>query len=148
MANLKQSEIGPLQCVLFPYEFSMDNIQAACLYESIDYLNFRKICTIEAIDTQHFSLQALPQWVPLEEIHLFVEQLVESIIQQGQNQSLETLLSPLLHKLLKKHTTNPIENKEQVYHLYDELKKCSNYVTDPEGNKLWKKLSGQDLLKG
>ena len=147
LTTLKQADVGPLQYVLFPHEFSLDNLQAACLCESLDFLNFRKICVIESKDLSHFILKALPQWVPLEEIQLFVEQLVEAIMQRGQNQSFEALLTPLLHKLLKKHMVQPIENKEQVYHLYDELKQCSNYVTDPEGNKLWRKLSGQDLLK-
>ena len=147
LSLLKQSEVGPLQCVLFPHEFSLDNLQAACLQESIDYLNFRKICTIESIDAHRFLLKSLPQWIPIEQAQLFVEQLVESIMQRGQNQSLEVLLTPLLHQLLKKHPIRPIENKEQVYRLYDELKTCSNYITDPEGNKLWQRLSGQDLLK-
>lgn len=148
LSTLKQSEVGPLQCVLFPHEFSLDNLQAACLQESIDYLNFRKICTIESIDIHRFHLKSLPQWVPIEQAQLFVEQLVESIMQRGQNQSLEVLLTPLLHQLLKRYSIRPIENKEQVYRLYDELKTCSNYITDPEGNKLWRKLSGPDLIKG
>lgn len=147
LSDLKQVEIGPLQCTLFPYEFSLDNLQAACLQESMDYLNFRKICVMEMLQPNRFSLKALPQWVPLEEAQLFVEQLIESIMQHGQNQSLEVLLTPLLHKLLKKRAFDPIENKEQVYHLYDELRKCSNYITDPAGNKLWKRLTGQDLFK-
>ena len=137
-----------MQCVLFPHEFSLDNLQSACLQESIDYLNFRKICTIESIDAHRFLLKSLPQWIPIEQAQLFVEQLVESIMQRGQNQSLEVLLTPLLYRLLKKHPIRPIENQEQVYRLYDELKTCSNYITDPEGNKLWRRLSGQDLLKG
>ena len=53
------------------------------------------------LQPNRFSLKALPQWVPLEEAQLFVEQLIESIMEHGQNQSLEVLLTPLLHKLLK-----------------------------------------------
>lgn len=147
LSELKQSEIGPLQCILFPHEFSLDNLQAACLQESMDYLVFRKICVIEMPQPNHFLLKALPQWVPMEEAQLFVEQLIESITQRGQNQSLEILLTPLLHKLLKKRTFDPIENEEKVHHLYNELKKCCHYITDPEGNKLWQRLTGQDLFK-
>ena len=144
---LGKNDVGPLQNVLFPHTFTLNQVDAACLSESIDYLNLRKICSIKPKASQQFELHALPQWVPLEQIDVFINHLVQSLSQYGQSQSLTHLFEPFLHKLSKVQKVEPVANEEQVRLLQEQLAHCQNPITDPEGHKLWKQLSESDLLR-
>ena len=144
---LKQGMVGSLQDLLLPYIFSLEDLEAASLAEALDYLKLRKICTINQEQSNQFSLVALPQWVSLEQVELFVNHLVETLIQYGQNISLERFFTPFLHKLLRTKMFPPITKVEQVDLLQDQLKLCENGITDPEGKKLWNRISENDLMR-
>ena len=144
---LEKNQMGPLQNILFPYTIVLNQVDAACLAESIDYLTLRKICTIKPKTEQHFELYALPQWVPLKQIEVFVNHLVLSLSQYGQSQSLKHLFEPFLHKLLQFYEPEPIVNEGQVRLLQEQLSFCQNAITDPDGHKLWKQFTESDLLR-
>jgi len=147
LKTLQQEDIGPLQTLLFPDNITLNDIQAACLYDAIDYLKLRKICLIEAISSHEFQLKAIPTWVPLDQIDLFVEQLIEKLINYGQNQSLKQLVEPLLQKIVQKRSFPSIESQDQVENLCKELNNCQNYITDLEGHPLWKRLFIEEFFK-
>lgn len=145
---LKEEYKAVLQTLLFPHPFKLDVEKAAYLSEAVDYLNFRNICKIQEQADCQFILQAIPQWIPVEEIDLFIEQLTASLMQQGQNQTLEQLFEPLLIKLAFRRSFVPVESQLQVEKLHQTLSLCKNYITDPQGNPLWKRLSLPDFFKG
>ena len=144
---LEKNEVGPLQNILFPHIFTLNQIDAACLMESIDYLALRKICSLKSKSAQQFELHALPQWVPLEQIDVFISHLIQSLSQYGQSQSLLHLFEPFLHKLSQAYMPEPVLNEDQVQLLQEQLSRCQNPITDPEGHKLWKQFSESDLLR-
>lgn len=144
---LEKNDVGPLQNVLFPYVFTLNQVDAACLTESMDYLTLRKICSVKSKTLQQFELCALPQWVPLKQMDVFINHLIQSLQQYGQNQSLLHLFEPFLHKLSRVYTPDPVFNEEQVSLLQEHLSLCQNSITDPEGHKLWKQFSESDLLR-
>ena len=144
---LEKNEIGPLQNILFPYTFTLNQVDAACLTESMDYLTWRKICSVKSKTAQQFELHALPQWVPLKQIDVFINHLIQSLSQYGQSQSLLHLFEPFLHKLSQAYIPDPVLNEEQVRLLQEQLNLCQNPITDPEGRKLWKQFSETDLLR-
>lgn len=145
-SQLKKEQVGVLQTLLFPHTFDLDALQATCLQESIDYLRLRKICTIQALTDHQFQLQAIPQWLPLDELDLFIQQLVEGLIQWGQNRPLEQLFEPLLQQLLKKFSFTEVTSQAQVENLYQELQAYSTYLTDPSGHRIWSRWTAEDLL--
>lgn len=142
---LEKNNVGPLQNILFPHTFTLDGVDAACLTESIDYLTLRKICYVKSKSAQQFELHALPQWVPLKQIDVFINHLIQSLSQYGQSQSLLHLFEPFLHKLSRAYIPDPVLNEAQVQLLQEQLSHCQNSITDPEGHKLWKQLSESDL---
>ncbi len=147
LKNLKQGEIGTLQTLLFPQIIELNELASACISESIDYLTLRKICILKPVKNCQFQLEAMPPWVPLAHTDLFIDQLIESLTHYGQNQSLEHLFEPLLQRILKQHTFPSIESQNQVENLYQELNHCPNYITEPNGNPLWKRLSLEEFFK-
>lgn len=142
---LEKNDVGPLQNILFPHTFTLNQIDAACLSESVDYLNLRKICSIKSKTSQQFELLAFPQWVPPNQVDVFINHLIQSLSQYGQSQSLMHLFEPFLRKLSQSYISEPITNEEQVRLLQEQLNLCQNPITDPEGHKLWKQLSESDL---
>ena len=144
---LEKNEVGPLQNILFPHTFTLNQVDAACLMESMDYLTLRKICSVKSKTAQQFDLHALPQWVPLKQIDVFINHLIQSLSQYGQSQTLLHLFEPFLHKLSQAYISDPVLNEEQVQLLQEQLSLCQNPITDPEGHKLWKQFSETDLLR-
>ena len=145
--NLQQEDIGLLQALLFPYNITLNNVQATVLSDAIDYLKLRKICLIDVMSSHEFQLKAMPPWIPLDQIDLFIEQLVERLTHYGQNQSLKQLFEPLLQKIVQRRSFPLIESQDQVESLCKELNNCRNYITDPEGHPLWKRLSIEEFFK-
>ncbi|HCI56579.1 MAG TPA: hypothetical protein DEW74_00465, partial [Opitutae bacterium] len=145
---LKKEQVGPLQTLLYPYVFSLDGPQAIAFAEAIDYLNLRKVCLAKALPTGQFQIDAIPQWLPLEQIQLFVHQTSHALIEWGQMQSIERQLNPLLLKLVQQQKFQEVTTAEQVKSICEELKTCSNYVTTPNGSSIWNRLPPQELLKG
>lgn len=143
---LENNNVGPLQNILFPHTFTLNPIDAACLSESVDYLKLMKICFITSKTDQQFELNALPQWVPLKQIDVFINHLVQSLSHYGQSQSLIHLFEPFLRKNLQAYIPEPVLNEEQIRLLQEQLNLCRNPITDPEGNKIWKHISESDLL--
>lgn len=144
---LEKNNVGPLQNMLFPHTFTLNPIDAVCLSESIDCLKLRKICTIISKTAQQFELHALPQWVPLEQIDIFINHLIQSLLQYGQSQSLTHLFEPFLRKISQVYAPQVVLNEAQVQHLQAQLSLCQNPISDPEGNRLWKQFSESDLLR-
>lgn len=144
---LKKEQVGPLQTLLYPYVFSLDGPQAIAFAEAIDYLNLRKVCLAKALPTGQFQIDAIPQWLPLEQIQLFVHQTSHALIEWGQMQSIERQLNPLLLKLVQQQKFQEVTTAEQVKSICEELKTCSNYVTTPNGSSIWNRLSPQELMK-
>ena len=144
---LEKNDVGPLQNILFPHTFTLNQIDAACLMESIDYLMLRKICSLKSKSAQQFELHALPQWVPLEQMDEFIHHLLQSLLQYGQSQSLLHFFEPFLHKLSQLYVATPVLNETQAQLLQEQLRHCQNPITDPEGHKLWKQFSESDLLR-
>lgn len=144
---LKKEQVGPLQTLLYPYIFSLDGPQAIAFAEAIDYLNLRKVCLAKALPTGQFQIDAIPQWLPLEQIQLFVHQTSHALIEWGQMQSIERQLNPLLLKLVQQQKFSEVTTAEQVKSICEELKTCSNYVTTPNGSFIWNRLSPQELMK-
>ena len=147
LKTLKKGSLENLQTLLFPHTFKLDRLQAACLNESIDHLHRRKLCRLQATAEDTFVLEAVPQWLPVEQVDLFVEQLVENLMEFGQNQTLEQVFEPLIKKLLPYKRFETIENQSQVELLRQTLESCENHITDPNGNLLWRKLSLEELFR-
>ena len=143
---LKQEQIGPLQTLLFPHIFSLEDWQAAFFAESLDWLKFSKICIAHALSDTQFQLEALPQWVPSEQADLFVEQIAASLEYGGQMIALRYRFEPLLVRLAQLHRFEPVTNEKQVRALCRELQTCENYVTDPLGNHIWNRVDANDLM--
>lgn len=146
LKNLKTDSLNSLQTLLFPHTFKLDVLQAACLSESIDHLHRRKLCKLRSIASNEFSLEAIPQWMPIEQIDMFIEQIIENLMEFGQNQTLEQFFEPLLKKILPYKRFDCIENQAQVELLQQKLKSCNNCMTDPNGIPLWRKVSLSDLF--
>lgn len=144
---LKKEQIGPLQTLMFPHSFQLDGLQAVTLSESVDYLNLKQICFIKQLNDNNFLLEAVPQWLPLEQLDLFIYNLTESLLQRGQMVSLEQRFEPLLQRLTRHYNFETISSQTQVENLYQHLQMCANYITDPQGNPLWGRLTEQDLFK-
>jgi len=147
LRNLKIGTLENLQTLLFPHTFKLDRLQAACLNESIDHLHRRKLCRLQVSSEDTFVLEAVPQWLPVEQVDLFVEQMVENLMEFGQNQTLEQVFEPLIKKLLPHKRFETIESQSQVELLRQTLESCENHITDPNGNLLWRKLSLEDLFR-
>lgn len=145
-SQLKKEQVGVLQTLLFPHTFDLEALQATYLQESIDYLTLRKICIIQALSDHQFQLQAIPQWLPLEELDLFIQQLVEGLMQWGQNRPLEQFFEPLLQQLLKNFSFTEVTSQSQVENLYQELQAYSTYLTDPSGHRIWSRWTAEELL--
>ena len=143
---LKQEQIGPLQTLLFPHIFSLEDRQAAFFTESIDWLKFSKICIARALNDTQFQLEALPQWVPSEQADLFIEQIAASLEYGGQMIAMRYRFEPLLVRLAQRHRFEPVTNEKQVRILCRELQTCENYVTDPLGNHIWNRVDADDLM--
>ena len=92
-------------------------------------------------------MKAVPQWLPLEQLDLFIYNLTESLLQRGQMLSLEQRFEPLLQRLTRHYNFETISTQTQVENLYQHLQMCTNYITDPQGNPLWSRLTEQDLFK-
>lgn len=146
LKKLKTGVFGNLQNLLFPHTFKLDLLQAACLNESIDHLQRRKICTLRSVAESTFVLEAVPQWLPIEQVDLFIGQLVENLMEFGQNQTLEQAFEPLLKKLLPYKHFEIIETQSQVELLRQTLDVCENCITDPNGKPLWRKISLEELF--
>ncbi len=143
---LKQEQIGPLQTLLFPHIFSLEDRQAAFFAESIDWLKFSKICIAHALSDTQFQLEALPQWVPSEQADLFIEQIAASLEHGGQMIALRYRFEPLLVRLAQRHQFEPMQSEKQIRILCRELQTCENYVTDPLGNHIWNQIYADDLM--
>ena len=143
---LKQEQIGPLQTLLFPHVFSLEDRRAALFSESLDWLKFSKICIVRALNDTQFQLEALPQWVPSEQADLFIEQIAASLEYGGQMIALRYRFEPLLVRLAQRYRLEPMQNEKQVRLLCRELQTCENYVTDPLGNHIWNRLDADDLI--
>lgn len=143
---LKQEQIGPLQTLLFPHIFSLEDRRAALFSESLDWLKFSKICLARALSDTQFQLEALPQWVPSEQADLFIEQIAASLEYGGQMIALRYRFEPLLVRLAQRHRFEPVTNEKQVRALCRELQTCENYVTDPLGNHIWNQIYADDLM--
>ena len=143
---LNKEQVGPLQTLLFPHMFFLEDRQAAFFRESIDYLKFRNICLTSAVSDTQFRLEALPQWVPQEQADLFVEQIAASLEYGGQTLAMKHRFEPLLLRLAQKRRFKPVDNERQVRALCNELQTCKNYVTDPLGHPLWNRLNSDDLM--
>jgi len=143
---LKQEQIGPLQTLLFPHIFSLEDRRAAFFSESLDWLKFSKICIARALNDTQFQLEALPQWVPSEQADLFIEQIAASLEYGGQMIALRYRFEPLLVRLAQRHRFEPVTNEKQVRALCRELQTCENYVTDPLGNHIWNQIYADDLM--
>ena len=143
---LKQEQIGPLQTLLFPHIFSLEDRRAALFSESLDWLKFSKICLARALSDTQFQLEALPQWVPSEQADLFIEQIAASLEYGGQMIALRYRFEPLLVRLAQRHRFEPVTNEKQVRALCRELQTCENYVTDPLGNHIWNRVDADDLM--
>ena len=143
---LKQEQIGPLQTLLFPHIFSLEDRRAAFFSESLDWLKFSKICLARALSDTQFQLEALPQWVPSEQADLFIEQIAASLEYGGQMTALRYRFEPLLVRLAQRHRFEPVTNEKQVRALCRELQTCENYVTDPLGNHIWNQIYADDLM--
>ena len=146
LKTLTTGTLENLQNLLFPHTFKLDRLQAACLNESIDHLHRRKMCRLRAASEDTFVLEAIPQWLPIEQIDLFIEQLVENLMEFGQNQTLKQVFEPLIKKLLSFKRFEKIESQSQVELLRQALESCENHITDPNGNLLWKKISLEELF--
>ena len=146
-ALFHQGKIGSLQTLLFPYIFSLEDRTAACFKESIDYVNFREICVVRALTDTQFQIDAIPQWLPTEQIDRFIAQLTNTLEQNGQMLSLAQRFEPLLTQILLHQTFEPIENEKQVRALCEELKQCENYITDPLGHSIWNRFTAEDLMR-
>lgn len=147
LKSLKTGALENLQTLLFPYTFKLDRLQAVCLNESIDHLHRREICRLRISSEDTFVMEAIPQWLPIEQIDLFVEQLVENLMEFGQNQTLEQVFEPLIKKLLPYKRFELIEGQSQVELLHQTLESCENHITDPNGNLLWRKISLEELFR-
>ena len=143
---LKQEQIGPLQTLLFPHIFSLEDRRAAFFSESLDWLKFSKICIARALNDTQFQLEALPQWVPSEQADLFIEQIAASLEYGGQMIALRYRFEPLLVRLAQRHRFEPVTNEKQVRALCRKLQTCENYVTDPLGNHIWNQIYADDLM--
>lgn len=143
---LKREQIGPLQTLLFPHIFSLEDRQAAFFAESLDWLKFSKICIARALSDTQFQLEALPQWVPSEQADLFIEQIAASLEHGGQMIALRYRFEPLLVRLAQRHRFEPMQNEKQIRALCRELQTCENYVTDPLGNHIWNQIYADDLM--
>lgn len=143
---LKQEQIGPLQTLLFPHIFSLEDRRAAFFSESLDWLKFSKICIARSLSDTQFQLEALPQWVPSEQADLFIEQIAASLEYGGQMIALRYRFEPLLVRLAQRHRFEPVTNEKQVRILCRELQTCENYVTDPLGNHIWNRVDADDLM--
>ena len=147
LKSLKTGTLENLQTLLFPHSFKLDRLQAACLTESIDHLHRRKLCRLQSSSEDTFVLEAVPQWLPVEQVDLFIDQLVENLMEFGQNQTLEQVFEPLIKKLLPYKRFELIESSSQVELLRQTLESCENHITDPNGNRLWRKISLEDLFR-
>ena len=143
---LKQEQIGPLQTLLFPHIFSLEDRRAALFSESIDWLKFSKICIARTLNGTQFQLEALPQWVPSKQADLFIEQIAASLEYGGQMIALRYRFEPLLIRLAQRRHFEPMQNEKQVRLLCRELQTCENYVTDPLGNHIWNQIYADDLM--
>ena len=143
---LKQEQIGPLQTLLFPHIFSLEDRRAALFSESLDWLKFSKICLAHALNDTQFQLEALPQWVPSEQADLFIEQIAASLEHGGQMIALRYRFEPLLVRLAQRHRFEPVTNEKQVRALCRELQTCENYITDPLGNHIWNQIYADNLM--
>ena len=143
---LKQEQIGPLQTLLFPHIFSLEDRRAAFFAESLDWLKFSKICIARSLNDTQFQLEALPQWVPSEQADLFIEQIAASLEYGGQMIALRYRFEPLLVRLAQRHRFEPVTNEKQVRALCRKLQTCENYVTDPLGNHIWNQIYADDLM--
>ena len=140
LKSLKTGTLENLQTLLFPHTFKLDRLQAACLTESIDHLHRRKLCRLQATSEDTFVLEAVPQWLPVEQVELFIDQLVANLMEFGQNQTLKQVFEPLIKKLLPYKRFELIESPSQVELLRQTLESCENHITDPNGNLTFVKL--------
>lgn len=147
LKSLKTGTLENLQTLLFPHTFKLDRLQAACLKESMDHLHRRKLCRLQTTLEDTFVLEAVPQWLPVEQVDLFIEQVVENLMEFGQNQTLVQVFEPLIKKLLPYKRFETIESQSQVELLRQTLESCENHITDPNGNLLWQKISLEDLFR-
>ena len=147
LKTLKTGTLENLQTLLFPHTFKLDRLQAACLNESIDHLHRRKLCRLQTTSEDTFVLEAVPQWLPIEQVDLFIKQMVENLMEFGQNQTLVQVFEPLIKKLLPHKRFELIESPSQVELLRQTLESCENHITDPNGNRLWRKISLEELFR-
>ncbi|MDR1255289.1 MAG: DNA mismatch repair endonuclease MutL [Puniceicoccales bacterium] len=133
-----------LQNLLLPHTFTLSPLQSVSLKRNLGFLNEQKICSLRHLNENQFLLDALPQCIDVNRANLFVENLLLELDNYGKLQDRLTWINDVACMLSKQVFLSEL-SEARVAYFRQELSRCNNIVTDPEGNLIWHILSVKDL---
>ena len=138
----------PSQPLLFPESIELDPIATEHLDKQLDLLNSTGF-EIERFGKAVFRIHAIPAWLPLENLQLFIQ----DFISKAQEGLLRTKQSDLIHETLAKmatqyaSTTSLPQTEHEASRLAIELLATSNPLASPSGHRTYFELPHSEIQR-
>ncbi len=143
--RISQNDI-PSQELLMPYSFELEPTKAEKLAASLDFLNTNCGFKLHRFGRNAFLLESLPIWVKPGQEPIFLDNLLNLIELRGVLDVCDWTYESIA-KLFASQASLAVENEAACARLLDDLLKCQNITTSPEGLPLWWELPLSEVNK-
>ncbi|MGB0415733.1 MAG: DNA mismatch repair endonuclease MutL [Coraliomargarita sp.] len=143
-----QNQEVPSQQLLIPVPLELEPLASEILAEHLDLVN-RNGFTIEAFGRNFYRIEAVPEWLKLEQAEPFVRDVIDMIRQRGGSQRKHPALWEAVAHLAVKESYRASDRIQDtaIRILAEDLMKCTTPHTCPAGKPTFTEISWNEWAK-